>query len=433
MNNYRFENDPAYARSQDANDPLSKFREKFHLPLNNGKNAVYFCGNSLGLEPKETKQLVLQELEDWASLGVAGHVKAKNPWMDYHKMFSNQLASLAGAYPHEVVAMNSLTTNLHLMLSIFYRPGKNRFKIITEAGSFSSDIYALESQVKMHGLDPNVCIIEVGPRTEEFLIREEDILKAIDVHGKELCLVLIGGVNYYTGQAFNMKTIAAAAHKVGAFAGFDLAHAIGNITLNMHLWEADFAVWCSYKYLNSGPGGVGGLFIHEKHANNKKIPRLAGWWGAEEKTKFMMPREFSPAEGAWGFQLSNAPVLSMAAHKAALNIFEEAGIKKVIAKGKKLTSYLEFVLKASESAADDMDEKYQIQVISPLQEEERGAQLSLYVHSKGQELYQTLLSQGFIVDWRAPSVIRVTPAPLYNTFEEVFTFGKLMGKLCTYS
>lgn len=435
MNNYHFENNLKFAQSLDAADPLKNFHNQFHIPIINGKPSVYFCGNSLGLQPKETVSFIKQELDDWATLGVAGHVKARNPWVDYHKNLSSGLAMLTGAYPHEVVAMNSLTTNLHLMLSVFYRPGKNRYKIITEAGSFSSDIYALESQVKLHGLDPAQCIIEVAPRTEEYLIRQEDILKAIEVHGKELCLVLIGGVNYYTGQAFNMKTISEAAHKAGAFAGFDLAHAIGNITLNMHLWGADFAVWCSYKYLNSGPGGVGGLFIHEKHGKNKKIPRLAGWWGNEEKTKFLMQREFLPAEGAYGFQLSNAPVLSMAAQRASLNIFEQAGIKKIVNKGKQLTAYLEYLLSTEcqdTSNSEESDKLYEIKIITPSKEDERGSQLSIHVSKKGQELYEALMKEGFIIDWRSPSVIRVTPVPLYNTYEEVFRFGKYMKEVCNY-
>jgi kynureninase len=432
--NLKFENSLEYARKLDAADPLKEYRDQFFIPQSEKGKVVYLCGNSLGLQPKSVSSFVRQELSDWATLGVEGHVKARNPWVTYHKMFSKPLAALTGAYPHEVVAMNSLTTNLHLMLSVFYRPDKTRFKIITEAGSFSSDIYALESQVKLHGLDPAQCIIEVAPRTEEYLIREEDILKAIATHGSQLCLVLIGGVNYYTGQAFDMKAITRAAHRAGAFAAFDLAHAIGNIALNLHLWEVDFAVWCSYKYLNSGPGGVGGLFIHEKHGRNKKFPRLAGWWANEEDSRFLMHREFMPAAGAEGFQLSNVPVLSMAAHKASLDIFESAGIKNIINKGRALTSYLEYLIKTHCHATtfETYNARYDISSITPENAEARGSQLSLYIAANGEKLYDRLMRDGFIVDWRSPSVIRITPVPLYNTFEEVYCLAKLLAGICCH-
>jgi kynureninase len=431
---YKFHNSPEYAGMLDKADPLKEYRDHFHIPRLNGKEAIYLCGNSLGLQPKTVQNIVQQELQDWASMAVEGHVKARNPWVSYHKMFRAPLAALAGAYPHEVVAMNSLTANLHAMLSIFYRPGKGRFKIITEAGSFSSDLYALRSQVQLHGLDPDECIIEVGARTEEYLLHEEDILKTIHAHGPELSLVFLGGVNYYTGQAFDMKNIARAAHKAGAFVGFDLAHAIGNIPLNLHIWEVDFAVWCSYKYLNSGPGGVGGLYIHENYGRNKKLPRLAGWWGNREEDRFLMGKNFNPADGAEGFQLSNAPVLSMAAHKAALDIFDQAGIKNIVKKGRQLTSFLEYLItsQCTVTSGEEEDAFYEIKIITPSSEEARGSQLSILIMNNGKQLFESLLKEGFIVDWRSPSVIRVSPVPLYNTFEEVYKFSRLLAETCCH-
>lgn len=427
----RHENSLSYAQLLDAKDPLRTYRNHFHFPKPQGKDMIYFCGNSLGLQPKSVQALVQQELEDWANLGVEGHVKARNPWVTYHKLMTPALAALTGGYPHEVIAMNSLTANLHLMLNVFYRPGKKRFKIITEAGSFPSDIYALESQVRWHGLDPASCIIEVAPRTEEYLVRQEDLLEAIALHGSELCLVLIGGVHYYTGQAFDMKSITAAAHKAGAFAGFDLAHAIGNIPLSLHVWEVDFAIWCSYKYLNSGPGGVGGLFIHEHHGNNLKLPRLSGWWAQREEDRFLMPREFHPAMGAEGFQLSNAPVLSMAAHKASLDIFREAGMDAIVKKSRMLTGYLEYLITSCQLEGEGWETgTYRIKIITPEAPEARGAQLSVLVLNDGKKLFDLLTAEGFIVDWRSPAVIRLSPVPLYNTFEDVFKLSRILAAVC---
>ena len=429
----KFENSLEFAVSLDKSDPLRQYRDHFHLPEVSGKKGTYFCGNSLGLQPKSVLQYIQQELNDWASLGVEGHIEAKNPWVTYHKMFSHSLASLVGALPHEVVAMNTLTTNLHLMLSAFYRPSKTRFKIITEAGSFSSDIYALESQVLLKGLDPETTIIEVKPRTEEFIIHGEDILKAIDDCGDQLSLVLIGGVNYYTGQAFDMKTIAEAAHKAGAFVGFDLAHAIGNISLNLHLWEVDFAVWCTYKYLNSGPGGVGGLYIHEKFGKNPAFPRLTGWWAHREADRFQMPREFVPESGANGFQLSNAPVLSMAALRASMDIFDKAGIKNIIQKSQTLTAYLEYLIVNQCNIVKPYKKNtYSIKIITPGEPGRRGAQLSVLILDNGRTLFEKLIRERYIVDWRSPDVIRVAPVPLYNTFQEVYHFAKLLSETCCH-
>jgi kynureninase len=373
-------------------------------------------------------------MKDWAELGVEGHIHAKHPWVGYHKIVTASAAKIVGALPSEVVVMNSLTVNLHLLMVSFYRPTKQRFKIIMEAGAFSSDMYAIESQLRFHGLDPDKAIIELKPREKEFTIRHEDILDAIDKNKKDLALVMIGGVNYYTGQAFDMKAITSAAHKAGALAGFDLAHAAGNIHLELHDWNADFAVWCTYKYLNSGPGGVGGAFIHQKHIRRKDVPRFAGWWGQQEKERFLMKKGFRPIPTAEGWQLSNAPILSMAAHKASLDIFEEAGIAAVIQKSRKLTAYLEYLIctECRVLGAGEKKQMYNIKIITPKEIDQRGAQLSILIRKKGQELFKNLKREGFIVDWRSPNVIRVAPVPLYNTFEEVYRFSNLLAETCCH-
>ena len=327
-----FKNTLDYAQFLDSQDPLRTFRDKFYIPLMHGKEAVYFTGNSLGLQPKKTQDYVLNELEDWANYGVEGHFHARNPWMSYHEIFTTQLASLTGALPHEVVAMNQLTVNLHLLMVSFYRPSTKRFKIICEAKAFPSDQYAMESQVLHHGYRYEDAVIEVHPREGEYTLRTEDIIASIEEHGDSIALVLFSGVNYYTGQLFDMEAITVAAHKAGAYAGFDLAHAAGNVPLSLHEWNVDFACWCSYKYLNSGPGGVSGIFIHERHSSDTSIPRFAGWWGHDKENRFLMEQGFKPIPSAEGWQLSNAPVLSMAAHKAALDTFDEAGWDKVFSK-----------------------------------------------------------------------------------------------------
>jgi kynureninase len=421
----RFQNTIACARQLDEQDPLKQFREKFYIPRHHDKDCVYFTGNSLGLQPRSVREYIGQELDDWATLGVEGHFKGRHPWLSYHERFPDQLSKIAGALPAEVVVMNQLTVNLHLLLTTFYRPTKKRYKIICEAKAFPSDQYALESQVSLHGFQPLEAIVEVGTREGEANISTADIIDSINRHKDEVALVIFGGVNYYTGQVLDMKRITAAAHAVHAVAGFDLAHAIGNIELKLHDWEVDFACWCSYKYLNSGPGGVGGVFIHEKHAANRSLPRLGGWWGHDKESRFLMKPGFKPMPGAEGWQLSNAPILSMAAHKASLDIFEEAGMEALIAKSKRLTGFLFFVL-------DDMNKKFErkvIEVITPENNEEHGCQVSLLMLESGRQVFNELLAQGVIADWREPNVIRIAPVPLYNTFEEVWLFGNIIESI----
>jgi len=427
-----YQNSLEFARRLDDEDPLKEFRQKFFIPKVKGKEVVYFCGNSLGLQPIAVKDYIEQELKDWAELGVDAHENAKTPWIPYHRSVVKETAKIVGAKPIEIVMMNSLTVNLHLMLTTFYRPDKKRFKIITEAGAFSSDQYALESQVKLHGLDPRKAIVEVKPRKGEYTIRTEDIVECIDQNKKELALVFFGGINYYTGQAFNMEAITATTHKAGAVVGFDLAHAAGNIVLKLHDWQVDFAVWCTYKYLNAGPGGVGGLFVHEKYAY-KKLPRMAGWWGHNEEERFMMKKGFSAISGAEGWQLSNPSILSMAAYRASADIFNKAGIAKLIKKSQMLTGYLEYLITTgctSPSVFKSQDVGYTIRIITPKEEQERGCQLSILVKKNGEKLFERLKSKNFVVDWRSPDVIRVAPVPLYNTFEEVYKFSKELTKVC---
>ena len=420
-----FENNLEFAQSLDKKDVLNAFREKFYFPIINGKESIYFTGNSLGLQPKSTQDHILDELEDWASYGVEGHHHARNPWLSYHEMFPELLADIVGAKPEELVAMNQLTVNLHLLMTTFYRPDKKRFKIICEAKAFPSDQYAIESQVLIHDLSPEEVIIEVAPREGEHNIRHEDILQAIKNNADQLALVIIGGVNYYSGQVFDMQSITKATHEAGAYCGFDLAHAAGNIELHLHDWEVDFACWCSYKYLNSGPGGVSGVFIHEKHISNKNLPRLAGWWGTNKASRFNMEKNFDPIPTAEGWQLSNAPILSMAAHKASLEIFAEAGMKNVFAKGQMLSSYLLFVI----SEINKKTTEKTIEVITPSAENEKGCQVSMLMLNKGKEIFNELKKQGVIADWREPNVIRVAPVALYNSFEDIYRFGEIISRI----
>jgi kynureninase len=433
-----FQNTLSFAQQLDQTDRLKDFRSRFLFPKTNGSDATYFCGNSLGLQPVELQKYIQQELQDWAQLGVEGHLHAKNPWLSYHKNLTASMARIVGALPSEVIVMNSLTVNLHLLMVSFYRPTKQRYKIIMEAGAFSSDMYAIESQVRFHELDPEKTIVELKPRDKELTIRHEDIIEAIERNKKDLALVMIGGVNYYTGQAFDMKRIVAATHKAGAIAGFDLAHAAGNIHLNLHDWKADFAVWCTYKYLNSGPGGVGAAFIHERHIRRKDLPRFAGWWGHQEKERFLMKKGFRPISTAEGWQVSNAPVLSMAALKASLDIFEEAGIGNLIQKSQKLTGYMEYLINTECRVLSPEKRKmnpaplHKIKIITPKEPEQRGAQLSILVRKNSKALFENLKKENFIVDWRSPNVIRVAPVPLYNTFEEVYRFSKLLSETCCH-
>jgi kynureninase len=416
------QNSLEFALQFDKSDELSDYRQRFHIPTVNGKDALYFTGNSLGLQPKSVKSHLMQELDDWAKFGVEGHFEAKNPWVSYHKILSEPFARLVGAQPNEVVAMNGLSVNLHLMMVSFYQPKGKRTKIICEAKAFPSDQYMLESQVKFHGLNPEETIIEVSPREGEHCIRQEDILSCIEEVGDELALVFWGGVNYYTGQVFDMPKITEVAKGVGAFVGFDLAHGVGNVSLNLHDWGVDFACWCSYKYLNSGPGSVSGIFVHNKHEDNKDLPRFAGWWGHDEDRRFLMEKGFVPMKGAQGWQLSNAAVFSMAPCKASMDIFDEVGLPKLIKKSRKLTNFMEFVF-------NDISERYDncnFEIITPKEERYRGCQLSVLMHGQGKEMFDYITKEGVIADWREPNVIRLAPVPLYNSFEDIFKLGQII-------
>jgi kynureninase len=420
-----FQNTHAFAKELDSKDSLRNFRDKFFIPQHNGRDCVYFTGNSLGLQPKTTSQYVQQELDDWAKMGVEGHFQAKNPWLPYHEIFPKQISKIVGCKENEVVVMNSLTVNLHLLMVSFYRPTKQRFKIICEAKAFPSDQYAFETQAKFHGLNPSDAVIEVSPREGEYYLRTEDIISTIKKHGDSVAVVLFGGVNYYTGQLFDLKTITGAAHSVGAYAGFDLAHAAGNVELKLHDWNVDFACWCSYKYLNSGPGGVAGVYINEKHAANTELPRFAGWWGYTKETRFKMDKGFEAIPTAEGWQLSNAPILSMAAHKASLDIFDEAGMERLHAKRKMLSDYLLFIIDHCNS---QLSEKI-IEVITPVNENEKGCQVSMLMLQRGKEIFDELTKQGVIADWREPNVIRIAPVPLYNSFEDIWRFGNIISSI----
>lgn len=415
---HQFEANLEYASSQDDLDTLHGFRERFYFPQHEGRDVYYFCGNSLGLQPKSAAYLFQKELDDWAAHGVEGHFRAQSPWMYYHNQFSESLAKIVGAKPTEVVAMNTLTVNLHLLLISFYRPTKQRYKIIMEAGAFPSDQYAIETQVKMHGFDPEEAIIELKPKENAHTLEDEAILQAIRDAGDSLACVMIGGVNYYTGQLYDMAAITKVAHEVGAICGFDLAHAMGNVPMQLHDWGVDFACWCSYKYLNSGPGGVGGAFVHEKHGDNPDTLRLAGWWGNEESTRFKMRKGFVPAKGAASWQMSNAPVFNMVAHKASLDIFDKLTVEKLREKSLKLTAYLYFLLQQLDHL--------KFEIITPAEPHRRGAQLSMLFAEQGREVFEFLEQNGVVADWREPNVIRVAPVPMYNSYEDVYRFYELL-------
>lgn len=420
-----YQNTLDFAKQMDEKDPLKNFRDKFYIPIINKKQCIYFVGNSLGLQPKTTQDYIYKELENWANYGVEGHFHAETPWVDYHNIFIEPVSKIVGCLPQEVVVMNHLTVNLHLLLVTFYQPTKKRFKIICEAKAFPSDQYALESQVKLHGYKPDDVIIEVAPRDGEYNIRTEDILETIEKHKDELALVLFGGINYYTGKVFDMKTITAAAHKAGAYSGFDLAHAAGNIALHLHDWDVDFACWCSYKYLNSGPGNIAGAYIHERFIKDDTLPRMAGWWGYDKDSRFKMTKNFKPILTAEGWQLSNSPIISMAAHKSSLDIFEEAGMENLLKKSKALTGYLFFILEEINSAFKTKV----IEIITPENEDERGCQVSILMLERGKDIFNALKKHGVLTDWREPDVIRVAPVPLYNTFEDVYKFGQILKHL----
>ena len=417
-----FENSATFANQLDANDPLNSYRSQFHIPQHNGHDVVYFTGNSLGLQPKTTKNYIQQELDDWATFGVEGHFLAKNPWLSYHELLTEKMAHLVGALPEETVMMNQLTVNLHLLMVSFYRPTKQRYKILCEAKAFPSDQYALQSQVKFHGFEIEDAIIEIEPRQGEYTIHQDDIFAAIEKHKDTLALIMIGGVNYFSGQVFDMKAITQLGHKVGAVVGFDLAHAAGNVELELHDWDVDFAAWCSYKYLNSGPGSVAGAFVHQKHHEDTSIPLFAGWWGQNKQTRFLMEKTFDPIKTAERWQLSNAPVFSMAACNASLTIFNEIGMKKLNQKSKLLTAYLEFIIGEINKQKNNC-----LQIITPI--ENRGCQISIIAHGYGKPLYTKLIEYGVIADWREPNVIRCAPVPLYNSFFDVYRFGALLSEL----
>ncbi len=417
----------AYAEKLDTEDPLSQYRNQYYIPIFNGRECIYFTGNSLGLQPKTTQEYVLNELEDWASFGVEGHFHARTPWKDYHEIFPEVLCGIVGALPEEVVVMNQLTVNLHVLLTSFYRPTSKKYKILCEAKAFPSDQYAFASQVALAGHTPADAIIEVKPRDGEVILHTEDIIAAIEANKDSLACIFFSGVNYYTGQLYDMQAITASAHEYGIPCGFDLAHAAGNVKLSLHEWMVDFACWCSYKYLNSGPGAVSGVFIHENHITDPSIPRLAGWWGHNKESRFKMGDKFDPIPTAEGWQLSNAPVLSMAAHKAALDIFHKAGMDALVNKSQALFNYT--CLLINKINAEFKDE--QVQIITPQQDGAHGCQLSLVMKNNGKKVFDELTKAGVLSDWREPNVVRIAPVPMYNSFTDVYQFATLLKSILT--
>lgn len=415
-NNYQIGLD--YAIEADKVDILARFKKKFHFPQHQGKDAIYFCGNSLGLQPKSLAEAIDIEMKTWQNLAVGGYFGGTNPWLRFHEYLQPSLTSMMGAGTQEITLMNSLTVNLHLLMLSFYKPSIDRYQIIMEAGAFPSDQYAIETLVKHFGLDPDQAIIEISPRQGEKLLREEDILETIAQAGGKLAMVMMGGINYYTGQFYNLANITKAAHAVGAIAGFDLAHVAGNIPLQLHDWQVDFAVWCSYKYLNAGPGAVGGVFVHEQWASNSQTARLAGWWGNDEQTRFKMEKGFHAKPNASGWNISTTQVFNMIGLKASLAIFDEAGIHRLREKSIQLTAYLEWLLQQLPNL--------QFEIITPADPQWRGAQLSLYFKDQGRAIHDKMIENGIIVDYREPGVIRVAPAPLYCSFEDVYQFYSIL-------
>ena len=413
----------AYAQALDSTDPLSYFREQFYAPYLQNKRAIYFLGNSLGLQPKTTQQELMGIMEGWANFGVEGFFLGNDPWINYPKKITPLLCDIVGAKKEELVTMNHLTVNLHLLMVSFYQPTPTRYKIICEAKAFPSDQYAFQSQVRLHGFGPATAIIEVHPKPGTDLITTEDINAVIELHHDSIALVLFSGVNYYTGQAFDIQNITEAAHKAGAYAGFDLAHAAGNIALKLHDWKVDFACWCNYKYLNSGPGAVAGAFVHEQHLNNKKLQRLEGWWGNDATNRFKMSDRFTPTASAESWSMSTSPMLLLAAHKASLDIFAAAGFDKLLVKSRALSEYLFFLL----NHINQPDKKFTI--ITPANPDERGCQVSFSVHKNAKAVFDTLLPFGIFADWREPNVIRVAPVPLYNSFEEIYIFAEILQQI----
>lgn len=419
----KFENSREFARSMDQVDPLSGYKKKFIFPVVDGKEVIYFTGNSLGLQPKTAKKYVEEVMEDWAKLAVEGHFHADKPWWEYHERFPEKLAKIVGAKPHEITVMNTLTVNLHLLMVSFYRPTGRRFKIICEEKAFPSDQYMIASQVKFHGFDPDEAVVEVKKRPGENNYRTEDILYKIKETGAECALVLIGGVNYYSGQVLDMAAITKAGHEVGAMVGWDLAHAAGNVELELHNWEVDFAAWCSYKYMNSGPGNAAGCFINEKYLGLNEIPRFEGWWGHNKERRFLMEPQFQPEPDANAWQISNAPILALAPYLASLEMFDEVGMPALVEKRNKIVAYLEFIL-----TEIDREVKGNFEIITPSKPEERGTQLSVFLHGEGKELFDYLMKNGVITDWREPNVIRLAPAPFYCSFEDMYEFGQILKR-----
>ena len=418
----KYQNSLVFAQKLDKEDKLSHLREQFHIPKDkNGNNWLYFTGNSLGLQPKQTQKYIQQELNDWANYGVEGHFEGETPWLPYHEFLTDNMAKIVGAKPLEVVVMNTLTTNLHLLMVSFYQPTKKKYKIVIESDAFPSDRYAVQSQLKFHGFDVAKGLIEWKPRDGEELLNIEDLETIVSEQGDEIALLLIGGVNYYTGQYLDLKRIAEVGHSKDCFVGIDLAHGAGNVQPNLHESGVDFAAWCTYKYLNSGPGSLSGLFVHEKHANNKDLPRFAGWWNHNKETRFNMRMPFDVMEGAEGWQLSNPPILSMAAIKASLDMFAAVGMDALREKSEKLTGYFEYLI--NEIDSDD------IKIITPSNPKERGCQLSIQVKNADKSLHQKLTEKHIITDWREPDVIRCAPTPMYNTFEDVYRMVSLLKGL----
>ena len=417
-----YQNTLQFAQNLDDQDPLKDFKNSFHLPIHEGKQQIYLCGNSLGLQPKSVRQTLDNELDKWQNLGVEGWFDGEDNWINYLQHLKEPLARIVGAKPSEVTVMNNLTVNLHLMMVSFYQPTPKRYKILTEGSAFPSDQYALETHLKFRGIDPNEALIEVFPREGEITLRKEDVLLKIEENKESIALVMMGGINYYSGQVFDMRTITQKAQSIGAKVGFDLAHCVGNIPLYLHDWNVDFAVWCSYKYLNSGMGGVSGIFVHEKH-HQADLQRLAGWWGYDEATRFKMQKGFVPMQGADGWQLSTPTILAMACHRAALEITDKAGVENLRKKSIKLTEYLRFILEEFNQKNDNI-----LKIITPKKPEESGCQMSILVEKNGKELFDKLIKNRIIGDWREPNVIRLSPVPLYNTFEDIFRVGEALSK-----
>ncbi|MEO6720026.1 MAG: kynureninase [Ferruginibacter sp.] len=424
-NNLNHQYSLEYARQLDQQDSLYSYREQFYAPYLNNKRAVYFLGNSLGLQPKTTQDEVMKIMEGWANFGVEGFFLGKDPWLHHHKQITPLLTGIVGAKEEELVIMNHLTVNLHLLMISFYRPTKTRYKIICEAKAFPSDQYALQSQVRLHGYDPKEAIVEVNPKTGTELITTQDIIDSIEEHKDELALVLFSGVNYYSGQVFDIAGITKAAHDAGAYVGFDLAHAAGNINLQLHDWNVDFACWCNYKYLNSGPGAIAGAFVHERHLDDERLPRLEGWWGNNVSNRFEMQNSFTSSHTAESWNMSTPPIMMLAAHKAALQVFADAGFETLLSKSKLLSEFLFFTL----DHINEPVEKFSI--ITPRNNNEHGAQVSISIHHNAKAVFDTLLPLGIFADWREPNVIRVAPVPLYNSFEEIFIFADTLRQLLT--